>query len=158
MAYHILAFDPDATSIEQFEPWWGTEQEWLEDHSYDDPAVSTPALRAFYRDLIVNFPPMNGPDAPSDLEIEKNPALEEGMTDYCIGRHLVYLGAAWGISGAIEDECVRLAGIHNIALAFVSWTPLRIQRFEAGQSSGAEVVPRRISAPRRRRWQRKKVT
>lgn len=61
MSYDILAFDPAAVSDADFPAWWGVQSEWSEDHSYDDPEVTTANLRSFYNELIQTFPPMNGP-------------------------------------------------------------------------------------------------
>lgn len=135
MSYDILAFDPQATTDEGFERWWDDRSQWTEDHSYADPQVTTPALRAFYQDLIPAFPPMNGPDAPSDEQIDEDPDLDARLTDYSIGSDLLYAAASWSKAEAVRGEFERLGRLHGVAVAFVSETPLRIQRQTSGGGS-----------------------
>ena len=59
MSYDILAFDPAAVADADFTAWWEEQSQWSEDHSYDDPVVTTANLRSFYNELIQTFPPMN---------------------------------------------------------------------------------------------------
>lgn len=59
MSYDILAFDPAAVADADFPAWWEEQSRWFEDHSYDDPEVTTANLRSFYNELIQTYPPMN---------------------------------------------------------------------------------------------------
>lgn len=128
MSYYILAFDPEATTDADFATWWEGQAEWSEDHDYEDPAVSTPALRAFYRQVIGPFPPMNGPDAPSDEQLDADPGLEDRTIDYTVGRQVVYGAAAWSQAEPVAQTWERLGRAYGVAIAFVSDMPLRIVR------------------------------
>ena len=77
MSYDILIFEPDAVTDEDFPQWWEQVSRWEEPRDYDTTEGSTPAIRAFYRDLIRAFPPFNGPDALSDAELEERE--EQGL-------------------------------------------------------------------------------
>jgi hypothetical protein len=50
MSYDLSVFDPDAAPKERelFIEWFNTLTNWEEDHDYDDPAVSTSKLRAWF--------------------------------------------------------------------------------------------------------------
>lgn len=119
MSYGILAFDAAATTDAAFAGWWVNQSEWPEDHSYDRPEVTTSALQAFYADLIRDFPPMNGPDAPTVAEIESGPDLEGRLTDYSIGSQLVYAAFAWSQEQSARTRFQQLADAHGVAVAMV---------------------------------------
>jgi len=59
MSYDILIFEPDAVTDEDFPQWWDRVSQWEEPHHYDSIERATPAIGAFYRDLIRAFPPFN---------------------------------------------------------------------------------------------------
>lgn len=120
MSYDVLAFDPSEVSDESFGQWWREQATWPEGHSYDDAAVATAPLRAFYGALSMSYPPMNGPDAPSDEAVAADPSLEHRMTDYSIGTSLVYAAFAWSEADAARELSVALAATHGVALALVS--------------------------------------
>ncbi|WAP50774.1 hypothetical protein OL239_12240 [Arthrobacter sp. ATA002] len=120
MTYDILAFDPDTVTDEDFPAWWEEQSSWHESHSYDDAAVTTPSLRTFYRELISVFPPMNGPDAPSNEKIDEDPDLESRLTDYTIGTAVVYAAFAWSQDGRARALFTSLASKHGVAVALFS--------------------------------------
>ena len=120
MSYDILAFDPSSTKDSDFPGWWADQSSWSEDHSYNDIAVTTPALREFYADLIKTFPPMNGPDSPTNDEIDKDSSLEGRLTDYAIGTSLIYGAFAWSQESEARQLFTSLAAKHRVAVALVS--------------------------------------
>jgi len=120
VSYDILAFDPSAVTDPDLPEWWGQQSRWPEVHSYDRAEVTTPALRTFYADLIREFPPMNGPDAPSAEEIEQHPDLESRLTDYSIATTLIYAAFAWSKERMARDMFLRLAQSHGVAVAMIS--------------------------------------
>lgn len=120
MSYDILAFDPSAVTDADFPAWWEAQSEWTEDHSYDDPSITTANLQGFYRDLAQTFPPMNGPGAPTDDEIRQAPELESRMTDYSIGASLIYAAFAWSQADTARVAFGTLAEKHRVAVAWVS--------------------------------------
>lgn len=120
MSYDILAFDPAVVADTDFPGWWQVQSEWPEDHSYDDPEVTTPNLRAFYDELIRTFPPMNGPGSVTDDELLRDPGLESRMTDYSIGTTLIYGAFAWSQARTGQATFMALAAKHGVAVALVS--------------------------------------
>ncbi|MBL0886366.1 hypothetical protein [Myceligenerans indicum] len=120
MSYDILAFEPSAVTDADFPAWWEVQSEWPEDHSYNDPSVTTANLQAFYRDLTQIFPPMNGPGVPTDDEIRQAPELESRMTDYSVGTSLIYAAFAWSQAREARTVFSTLAEKYRVAVAWVS--------------------------------------
>ena len=101
MSYDILIFEPDAVTDEDFPQWWEQVSRWEEPRDYDTTEGSTPAIRAFYRDLIRAFPPFNGPDALSDAELEEREEQGLPVADYTIGADYIYIGVGWAGANAL---------------------------------------------------------
>src|SRR5215470_11256866 len=78
MSYDILVFDPAHAPKEReaFLQWWDAQAEWSEPHPYNDPAFTTPSLRAWFMEMIERFPALGGPYAAS---------RDRRAADYCIG-------------------------------------------------------------------------
>lgn len=119
-----MVFAPDAAPAKRpaFLDWYDEQTGWAEDHDYDDPAVATPALQAFYADLAAVFPPV-APDAGDD------PAAG---TDYTIGRALIYMAFLdWDKIDEAHATVFRLAAQHELGFFDVSsdlaevWLPDR---------------------------------
>jgi len=104
MSYDILIFEPDAVTDEDFPQWWDRVSQWEEPHHYDSIERATPAIGAFYRDLIRAFPPFNGPDALSDDEVDARLAQGLPVADYTIGEDLVYVGVSWSAAVAYVSD------------------------------------------------------
>jgi hypothetical protein len=77
-----------------FVQWYHEQAEWTESHSYDDPANTTPELRAFYLEARKTYPNMNGPGAPTDEDL-MTPGVEDKLTDFSIGHHVIYMAFPW---------------------------------------------------------------
>ena len=91
--------------------------EWSEGHSYDDPKVTTNALRAWYEDIRRMFPNMNGPGAPSDDELQR---CGDRITDYSIGKHAIYAAFAWSVAEDAYRTVRETAVAHNVGFYDVS--------------------------------------
>lgn len=106
-----MVFAPEAapTGREAFMEWYGQQSEWKEDHSYDDPKVSTPALRAWFLEMIQSFPAMNGPFTSEDL-----PEDEASVTDYSVGRYVIYAAFAWSKAEQAYETMFHLAAKHGV--------------------------------------------
>ncbi len=117
MSYDILAFDPSATDDADFLSWWDGQAAWSEDHTYADPAVTTPALRAFYEELTLTFPNMNEAD---EDELDADEDGESLLSEYSIGRHLVYACFAWSQAAHAREVFGAPAAKHGVAVGWVS--------------------------------------
>jgi len=106
MSYDILVFDPAHAPSEReaFLEWWDGRDHWSEPHSRNDPAFTTPKLRAWFFDMIERFPALNGPYAVS---------RDQRSADYCIGYHVIYV-AIWFDKQATHERAFELAGEHTL--------------------------------------------
>lgn len=90
-----------------FMAWYAAQIEWTEEHTYDDPAITTPELRSWLLEMVQTFPDMNGPDATDDHRSEYE-------TDYGIGRAVIYAGFSWSLAEEANETARRLAQKHQI--------------------------------------------
>ena len=120
MSYDILIFEPDVVTDEDFPQWWDRVSRWEEPRDYDTTEGSTPAIRAFYRDLIRAFPPFNGPDALSDAELEEREEQGLPVADYTIGADYIYIGVGWSDANALVKIVGQMAWTQRLAVAYVS--------------------------------------
>ena len=120
MSYDILIFEPDAVTDEDFPQWWEQVSRWEEPRDYYTTEGCTPAIRAFYRDLIRAFPPFNGPDALSDAELEEREEQGLPVADYTIGADYIYIGVGWSDANALVKIVGQMAWTQRLAVAYVS--------------------------------------
>jgi hypothetical protein len=122
MSYDLAVFDPTAAprDRDEFLSWFEAQTEWTEGHSYDDPAVTTPALASWFAEMSHAFPPMNGPLASRDF-------VDSSVTDYSIGRSIIYAAFAWSQARAAFDAVNRLAAKHRVGFFDVSGDPGEIR-------------------------------
>ena len=115
MSYDLMVFDPAAAprNRDDFLSWYDAQTEWGEGHSYDDPQVTTPALASWFADVSKAFPPMNGPHASSDYD-------DPNVTDYSIGRSVIYAAFAGSVAASAFEEVDRLATKHGVGFFDVS--------------------------------------
>ncbi|MBD8871203.1 hypothetical protein [Rhodanobacter sp. DHB23] len=114
MSYDLMVFDPDAAPKEResFMSWYDKQTEWSEDHSYNDPIVTAPALQAWFREMIQFFPPMNGPLA-ADSDASE-------VTDHSIGKSVIYSAFAWSVAEHAYNKMRELAIKHRVGFFDVS--------------------------------------
>ena len=124
MSYDLMVFDVQAAPSDAaaFLKWYEKQAEWAEDHSYDDSSVSAPALQAWFLEMIQEFPAMNGPHA-SDDDVD-----DPKVTDYCVGRSVIYAGFAWSQAEAAYRAMTSLAQKHRLGFFDASgdgaiWVP-----------------------------------
>jgi len=129
MSYDLLVFEPDAAPRERqgFLDWYHHLTEWSEGHDYNDPASSSVALQGWYRDMLPQFPAMNGPDGVSD----DHPSLDTGfVTGYTCARTAMYLDFRWSVAKEAYDQTLMCAARHGIGFFDVSaddgavWLPV----------------------------------
>ncbi len=104
-----MVFDPAAAPAgsDAFRAWYKRQAMWSEAHTYDDPAVSSPILRNWFVAMIQVFPAMNGPFARDDPD-------DPRITDYCVGRDVIYAGFRWSVANEAYDASRTLAAAHSV--------------------------------------------
>lgn len=90
-----------------FIEWYHLQTEWSEDHSYDDPAVTSERLRNWFMEMIETFPALNGPFASDLIDDPK-------ITDYSIGMDMIYAGFAWSEAESAYSKMLELAKKHGV--------------------------------------------
>jgi hypothetical protein len=115
MSYDLMVFDPEAPPPDRdgFMDWYRQQTKWEEGHRYDNPEVSTPELRAWFHEMITHFPAMNGPFASDDVDNPK-------VTDYSVGRSVIYAGFAWSQAEEAFRTMFSLAEKHRVGFFDVS--------------------------------------
>lgn len=110
MSYDLMVFNKDAAPRTKaaFMEWYQQQTEWTEDHSYDDPANTSPALRNWFMDMIQAFPAMNGPFASEDVDDTPH------VSDYSIGRDVIYVAFAWSLAAPAYERMRALAEKHQV--------------------------------------------
>ena len=141
MSYDLMVFDPAAAPRDrmQFLAWYETQTEWQESHGYNNPDIPAPALIRWFREIITTFPPMNGPLASDDPDDPK-------VTDYSLGRSVIYAAFAWSEAETAFKHVKELAAKHGIGFFDVSgedgdiWWPVPEWKFSC-ESRGEIPVP-----------------
>ena len=108
-----MVFEPSAapTGHEEFLGWYAQQTKWNEDHGYDNPAITSEHLRAWFYEMIQMFPPLNKP-----ISLDEPRRDEASSTDYAIGRDFIYASFAWSKSEAAYMTVARLAEKHQLGL------------------------------------------
>ena len=121
MSYDILIFEPDVVTDEDFPQWWEqVVSQWDEPRDFSTIDGSTPAIRSFYRDIIRTFPPINGPDALTEEELEEREAEGLPVADYTIGADFIYVSVGWSDADTLVKIAGQMAWTQRLAVCYVS--------------------------------------
>jgi len=115
MSYDLMVFEiSDAPkNRKEFMSWFEKQTEWAEEHSYEDHAVTSNALKSWFEEMITHFPPMNGPLASDEVD-------DPRVTDYCIGQSVIYSAFAWSQSDQALLKMRELSIKHSVGFFDVS--------------------------------------
>lgn len=138
-----MVFDPKAAPQNRsgFMKWCRQQTKWGEGHHYDNPDVSTSELRAWFFDMIAHYPMMNGPYA-SEEDSSK-------VTDYSVGRFVIYAGFAWSEAEQAHKAMFSLAQKHAVGFFDVSagnggvWIPAADGQYSCIHGKGAQTHDKR---------------
>lgn len=122
MSYDLMVFEKTKApgTKKEFMDWFEKQAEWGEDHDYQTISVSSPALQNWFMEMKDTFPPMNGEYAPDDEALDENEDLETYMTDYSIGREVIYAAFAWSVAEEANELVRELAGKYGVGFFDVS--------------------------------------
>jgi hypothetical protein len=125
MSFDLMVFDASVAprSRKEFLEWHEAQTEWNEEHGYNNPDIPSPPLQAWFRELIKIYPPMNGPLASDDPDDPK-------VTDYGLGRAVIYGAFAWSEADAARFLVKGLCATHGVGFSDLSadgdiWWPTR---------------------------------
>ena len=115
VSYDLAVFDPEVAPRErdEFIEWYKAQTDWIQGQRHNDPAITSPRLRAWFFDMIQEFPPLNGPH---------KKRAPEGMpeADYSLNTWLIYM-AFWSHKTAAHDAVSRLAMKHHVGFFHASY-------------------------------------
>jgi hypothetical protein len=117
MSYDLMIFEESVApkKKEDFMLWYSEQVKWKEDHDYQDHSVTSEALRNWFMDMIKTFPPMNGPLASFEDDDD-----DEKLTDYSIGKNIIYAAFAWSVQEEAYKAMRTLAIKHKVGFFDVS--------------------------------------
>lgn len=117
MSFDLAVFEPSVAPNERkdFLAWFDQQAEWDESHDYDDPKVSTPALRSWFLEMIEYFSAMNGAYTRNDHDDD-----DPSITDYSVGSNLIYAAFAWSKAEEALETTFRLAEKHRVGFYYIS--------------------------------------
>lgn len=117
MSFDLVAFDPHSAprTKKAFLDW---DQRCQDENQHltpsDDPGSLTPALQAWFTEMIQSFPPLNGPL--SDIKNVDNPTT----TDYALDRTRVHACFRWSQAEAAYIHAMTLAEKHRVGMYNIS--------------------------------------
>jgi hypothetical protein len=117
MSYDLMVFKPESAprTRPEFMVWYSNQTKWTEGHSYNDPVVTSAELQNWFKEMIQTFPAMNGPFAVDDPD-------NAFVTDYCIGKEVIYVTFAWSIAEKACPVMKELAEKHKVGFFDASAT------------------------------------
>jgi len=153
MSYDLIVFDPEAPprDREEFMGWIGETMESLDSGESDDPAIATPLLQTWFHEMILEFPPLNGPLA---VPLDSHPTV----ADYFISPSLICVNFQWPHAEKAAAATFRVAEKHGVGLYNASgdddyiWFPqpdgrfLSLEDFAAGKATSDYAEDMRLSA------------
>ena len=126
MSYDLMVFKTKSapnTEVE-FKDWYHEQTKWSEGHSYDDPENTCAELKDWFLEMIKIFPAMNGPYAKPDVNDK-----DDRVTDYCIGRDLIYICFSWSEADEAYNNTIQFAKKYQLGF------------FEVSSGNGDVLVP-----------------
>lgn len=122
MSYDLMVFETTKVPAtkKEFMAWYETQVEWGEDHDYQTIRVSSPALQSWFLEMKETFPPMNGEYAPDFKLLDEDETLEQRLTDYSIGRDMIYAAFSWSEADEAYEKMHALAQKHQVGFFDVS--------------------------------------
>lgn len=122
MSYDLMVFERANApkTKKEFLVWFENQTQWNEDHDYQTVGVSSQALQNWFMEIKDIFPPMNGEYTPDDKALAADEDLELHLTDYSIGREIIYAAFAWSVSEEAYRVVRELARKHGAGFFNVS--------------------------------------
>ncbi|HEY5592709.1 MAG TPA: hypothetical protein VIK55_17035 [Paludibacter sp.] len=115
MSYDLMVFRKESAPKKRagFMNWYKKQIKWTEEHTYDDPSITSTELRNWFMEMIQTFPAMNGPFASDDTE-------SSNVSDYSIGKDVIYVAFSWTLAEQAYARMLELAEKHEVGFFDVS--------------------------------------
>lgn len=117
MSYDLVVFDARTVPLdrEAFLAWYegklaGELARGDDGEETQDPVHCSPALRAWFMKMIVQYPPLGGPHAPDEV-----PDISH-VTEYFCEPDMIRAGFRWSVARAAYKDVTALAGRHRVGL------------------------------------------
>lgn len=131
MSFDLMVFDAQAAPRDRaaFLAWYDQQTVWPAGTDCNDPDVPGPGLRAWFREMIETFPPMNGPLADRDNTSDQ-------VTDYTLAPTSIYAGFRWSEAENARLMAMELAEKYELGFFDLSrpdpeiWVPVRRGQLE----------------------------
>jgi hypothetical protein len=126
MSYDLMVFDPAGPPSDRlgFLNWYAEVARMGDGKLTSDPATTGPALQAWYRDMIREFPAVNGPDATGSADMDN-----VKRTEYRFTEKAIIASFQWEASRHALRQAGKVARRHSVGLFDVSgetgavWAP-----------------------------------
>ncbi|MAP95232.1 MAG: hypothetical protein CMK07_09815 [Ponticaulis sp.] len=112
MSFDLMFFDPAIVRYQdpnEFLDWFMSTTNWEAPVDYNDPQTASPALQAWFNEVIAHNPPMNGPLASDDDD-------SPDVTDYSIAPDSIYASYSFSGNQAGIENAISQAGKLDIGL------------------------------------------
>ncbi len=118
MSYDLMVFRKEAApqTRDEFMKWFEKQTQWAENHSYNDPSVTSIELGNWFMEMIQTFPAMNGPFSIHDEDDIDN----DMITGYSIGTDSIYLDFRWSVVELAYETVFKFAAKHEVGFFDVS--------------------------------------
>jgi len=95
MSYDLMVFDPELAPRKAEIGVWHTDimEADESDGAFDPASLKSNRLRAFYEDMRVTFPAMNGPDQVDEADVD-----DDQVTGYAFYPGFIYMDFRWSAS------------------------------------------------------------
>ena len=102
MSYDLMVFEKAQApnNKTEFIKWYENQVEWKEDHNYDSIEVSSANLKNWF--------------------MENDEDLANRITDYCIGKDVIYACFAWSLAEDAYNTMLKIALKHGVGFFDVS--------------------------------------
>ena len=122
MSYDLMVFEKTKapSTKKEFMLWFEEQTEWNEEHDYQSIGVSSLALQNWFMEMKNTFPPMNGDYSPDADLLDADENLERHLTDYSIGREVIYAAFSWSVADEAYEFMRTLAQKHGVGFFNVS--------------------------------------
>ena len=113
MSYDLMVFNKNSApkTRDEFMEWYNNQTEWTEDHSYFDPEVTSKELKDWLMEMIQTFPALNGPFYSDDEDYDYD---NENVSDYSIGRDVIYVGFSWSVVEKAYEKAFEIAEKYEV--------------------------------------------